>query len=230
MRKFIFHILIACLVFPAAAHAQSTYGDWCQARSVPKVNVVSDTDRINWVFDHSEKLLNRADIDTVNPYGDNVITDVGGLMQGGIKMAETMQFNSLTNPRTHESCMFYNSVNVSFHIFPTIYIASEHPPGTCMHNAIKQHELKHINTDREIVNKYSLLVGQAIKAEITRQNIYGPFPTSNMSAIQQQMKTHMEQILVGYSNAMDAERRKRQQQIDSLPEYERVNHLCDEFR
>lgn len=227
MRGFIFHILIVLLLLPAPAFAAQS---WCNPKTVPKINIKSDTDRITWIFSKSEKELNRKDIDTVNPYGNNVITDVGGLMQGGIKMQERMQFGGLTNPNTRETCMFYDKIDVTFHIFPTIYIASEFLPGTCMHNAIKQHEMKHISVDREIVNKYASAVGRAIQAEIKRQNIYGPVPDSNKVALQAQMKQRMESIMFKYSNAMDAERRSRQQKIDSLQEYERVNHLCPKLR
>ena len=234
----IFHIvfavfaMLACL--PNAARAE-IYGrapanpndlSWCRPAVVPSVKITSDTDRIKWVYGKSKKQLDQQQIDTINPYGNNVITDVGGLMQGGIKMEERMQFGTLTNQRTNQTCMYYNSIEMSFHIYPTIYIASEYRQGTCMHNAIRQHELKHIATDRDIVNKYSRAVGIAIQNEIKRQNVYGPVPADQVSAVQQQMKARMEQILTSYSDAMDAERRSRQQKIDSLAEYERVNNLC----
>lgn len=237
MRSLIFHILIALMALPVTAHAGSSGTtsrrdardpSWCRPGITPQVNIRTDTDRISWVYNKSQKQLNKADLDTVNPYGNNVITDVGGLMHGGIKMEETMQFGSLTNPNTREVCMYYNNIDISFHIFPTIYIASEYPQGTCMHNAIKEHELKHINTDRQIVNKYARLVGQVVQKEITRQNIYGPTPITNQRAIEQQMKQRMTLIMTQYSSAMDAERRVLQQKVDNLQEYERVNHLCSE--
>lgn len=199
---------------------------WCRPDAAPKVSVKSDTDKITWDFSKPQAALNKLEIDTVNPYGQNVITDVGGLMQGGIQMSETMKFGSLTNPNTNEVCMFYNAVEIKFHIQPTIYIASEHPPGTCMHNAIKQHEMKHINMDRQIVNKYARLVGNAAQAEIRRQSVHGPVPVSHGEALQAQMKQRLEQILISSSQKMDGERRKLQQGIDSLAEYERVNAQC----
>ena len=226
-RTTIFHILmLVMLAFPFSAFA-GVNANWCAPPKPPTVDVKTDTDRITWVYDRSEKVLDKQHIDTVNPYGNNVITDVGGLMQGGIRMAESMRFGTFTNPNTGQSCMYYDSVSVEFHIFPTIFIASEHAPGTCLHNAIKFHEMKHINVDRDIVNRYAAGVGKSIQAEIQQQGIYGPFPTSNLPATQSQMKARMESILTAYSNGMDNERRVLQQQVDSLQEYERVNHFCD---
>lgn len=223
MRPVIFHILIV-LILLAAPRAQAA--GWCNPDIVPKVSVKTDTDRIKWVFNKSQRELNNQEIDTVSPYGKSVITDVGGLMQGGIEMAETMKFNTMTNPNTNELCMYYNNVQISFHIFPTIYIASEHPRGTCMHQAIKNHELKHINVDRQIVNKYAQAVGNAVQTEIRRQAVYGPAPVSEGPKIQAYMKSRLEQILVNYSKQMDAERRTRQQAIDTLQEYEAVQKSC----
>lgn len=227
MRHNIFHILILLwLAAPVTASAAS----WCRATSLPKVTVNADTDNITWDFSKSEKTLNTLDIDTVNPYGNTVITDVGGLMHGGIKISESMQFNSLVNKTEGLVCMFYDNVTVDLHIQPTIYIANENPPGSCKHNAIKQHELKHIETDRNIVNKYSLLIGRAIEAEIKRQNIYGPYPENQTQAVQEMMRGRMDAILQTYNNSITSERRTLQQRIDSLQEYERVNHLCDGVR
>ncbi len=224
MRFIIFHILIAFFALSAtSAQAES----WCQPKGMPVVNVKTDTNRVKWVFSKSQKSLNKADIDTINPYGNEVITDVGGLMHGGIKMQQRMQFGTLVNPNVRQTCMYYSQIDVSFHIYPTIYIASEYPRGTCMHNAIRAHELEHVNIDRQIVNRYAQMIGTAIKNEINRQYVYGPVPSSNSSVLQQQVKQRMETIMRKYSDAMDKERRQRQQALDSLSEYERVNHLCD---
>lgn len=219
----LFPAFLFALVLAQALPAQAS---WCRPDAAPKVSVKSDTDKITWNFTKSQAELNRLEIDTVNPYGQNVITDVGGLMQGGIQMSETMKFGSLTNPNTNEICMFYNAVEIKFHIQPTIFIASEHPPGSCMHNAIKQHEMKHINMDRKIVNKYARLVGTAAQNEVRRKYIYGPVPVEHAASLQSQMKQRLEQILIWSSQQMDTERRKLQQGIDSLAEYERVNAQC----
>jgi len=210
-----------------AARAATPDTNWCQPKTTPAVSIMSDTNRITWVYNKSSKVLNKSQIDTVNPYGNSVITDVGGLMHGGIKMDEKMEFGTLTNSGTGETCIYYNKIDVGFHIFPTIYIASEYPQNSCMFNAIRAHELKHINVDRDIVNRYAKGVGQAIQAEIKRQYIYGPAPTADKVALQMTIKQRMEGIMKVYSDAMDAERRKRQQDVDNLQEYERVNHLCD---
>jgi hypothetical protein len=80
--------------------------------------------------------------------------------------------------------------------------------------------------DRAIVKKYAAVVGRALKNEIDRQTIWGPVPIAQSQATQEKMRVRLENILKHYSQMMDGERRRRQQAIDSLAEYERVNNMC----
>lgn len=218
--------LTALLGSGVFAVPEASAKSWCTPTKTPTINIRASTDQISYDFSLSEKQLNRFNISTVNPYGDNVITDVGGLMKGGIKTQQKMTFGTLTNRQTGQMCMWYDMVDVLIHIQPTIYIASEFPRGTCMHKAIMAHEQKHIQVDREIVNKYAALIGKALKNDIYKQAVFGPVPINQQNQLHQTIKGHMQYILQKYISDMSAERKARQQQIDSLPEYERVNHQC----
>ena len=243
-RHFFAQILMAALAFavlmPSIGWASSGTGvqninanidprvtsSWCRVVRPPQVSIRTDTDRINWVFNIPQNKLNSFEVDTINPYGNSIHTDVGGLMKGGIGMLQTMRFNTVTNNMYKQSCIFYDTITVKLKIEPSIYIASEYPPGSCKHNAIKEHELKHINMDRQIVNKYAQIVGRAIKAEIDSRSLYGPISIAQETSIRELMRTRMETILRKVNDQMETERRSRQQAIDNINEYERVNSLC----
>jgi hypothetical protein len=200
--------------------------NWCTPNKAPTINIKTSTDQISYDFSRSEKQLNNFDISTVSPYGNNVITDVGGLMKGGIETQQRMSFETMTNQRTQQVCFWHDTIEVMLHIKPTIFIASEFPQGSCMHNSIMGHEQKHIQVDREIVNKYAALIGQAFQNDVSQYRVFGPFPTSNQDAALEQVKTRMQNILRQYTDQMSTERKSRQQQIDNLGEYERVNKSC----
>jgi hypothetical protein len=227
-RPILWVLLIGFFAAGDARPARADLGPdaWCRADRAARIEIKTSTDQVLWDYNKSEKQLNSFDIDTVNPYGNNVITDVGGLMQGGIELKETMRFKTLTHNRLQQICYWYDKVVISLHIRPTIYIAKEFPRGTCKHNAIKQHELKHINIDREIVNKYASLIGAGVKKELDRQYLFGPHHVSQAKEVEAFMKARLERVLKYYSNMMDDERKRRQQLVDSLHEYERVNQLC----
>lgn len=224
-------LFIVLLLSAGSAEAQQTKRlasdpNWCRSDSPPKIEIKTSTDQVSWDFSKSEKQLNSFNIDTVNPYGKSVITDVGGLMQGGIYLQEGWRFGMLTNTTLGQICYWYDTLTITLHIRPTIFIASEFPQGTCKHNAIREHELKHIQVDREIVNKYAKIIGQALKDDIDKQSVFGPYHVSQSKEVEGFLKARVENVLKYYSALMDDERKRRQQLIDSLAEYERVNRLC----
>lgn len=206
--------------------ASSGSHPWCRAEKAPRIEVKTSTDQVMWDFSKSEKQLNRFKIDTNNPYGSDVITDVGGLMQGGIELKESMRFNTLTHRGLNQICYWFDSVSVTLHIQPTIFIATEFPRGTCKHNAIREHELKHITVDREIVNKYATMIANALKKELDQQTVYGPYKLAQAKEVEAYMKTRLETILRTHARKMEEERKTRQQAVDNLTEYERVNRMC----
>ena len=210
----------------ASAMASSNNHPWCKADKAPRIEVKTSTDQVTWDFTKSEKQLNSFKIDTKNPYGTDVITDVGGLMQGGVELKETMRFNTLTHQGLNQVCYWFDAVSVTLHIQPTIFIATEFPRGTCKHDAIKEHELKHIAVDREIVNKYATLIANALKRELDQQTVYGPYRRAQAKEVEAYMKNRLETILRKQARDMEEERKKRQQAVDNLAEYERVNRMC----
>jgi hypothetical protein len=222
----VFFSLFLSMVLSAGAFAAPQNAVWCRPDKPARVDVRAGSEDIRWDFSKSTEQLRNFDIDTKNPYGDHGHFEVGGLMKGGINMEQTMRFSSLTHQGLRQICVYYDSVNVRFNITPTIYIANKHQPGTCKHNAIKEHEMKHIAVDRKIVNKYAALVGRMIKAEIDRAAIYGPVPFTQAAQVQSHMKQRMENILRTASAQMEAERAKLQQAVDSREEYDRVSRQC----
>jgi hypothetical protein len=218
-------ILFFCIlltVFSSDAEA----GAWCRPERAPVISVKTSSDDIR--FDNSKSFLQlrQFDVDTINPYGKKADTKIGGLMQGGIQLEQSMRLSTITHQGLRQICAFYDEVNVRLHISPTIYIAKENQRGTCRYNAIKEHEMKHIQVDRDIVNKYADLIGSALRREVNRQSVYGPVSLGRAQEIQVGMRQRLEAVLRAYSDKMDGERRKRQQAIDSLEEYERVRRQC----
>lgn len=225
--KPLFQFLIISLIsmgFTTTSHAES----WCEAKSPPSINIHTSTDDISYNYSLSKKDLDHFEISTVNPYASNVITDVGGLMKGGIETKQNLSFGTMTNYATQEICFWYDKVDIYLHIKPTIYIANDFPRGSCMFNAIMEHEQKHVLVDREIVNKYAATIGNAIQGDIARSRLFGPSPLSQKNEIQSAIGKKVQDLLNQYTTQMSDERRKRQQKIDSLEEYERINHLCPE--
>lgn len=191
---------------------------------MPQVKITVTTTPVKYDNSKTESQLKGFKIDTVNPYGTQVETEVGGLMSGGLQMKSNIQIAWETDKRS--ACFWYHTIEVIMHIDPTIYIAKEFSPGSCMYNAVLAHEMKHIETDREVAKYWRPRLQRYLQQQIDRVGVYGPVPAARQVEVRakmtQLMKTSMEQA----SQPIDTDRRARQQAIDNRAEYERVNALC----
>ncbi len=225
--QFILTAFLFLMVSPGGAHARLP--DWCIPEKPPRLKMTPETDRINFIYSESSDTLSHFDIDTISPYtGQQVKTRVGGLSEGTIEDSIRIQLGYVANYTDETACLSYSQIEVLMRIKPTVYIAKEHQPGTCMHEAIKEHELKHVRVDREIVNEYLEVIGGALRENLKDKGyIVGPMPIKKTSAMKQAMQNRVTSVIKPYVIAMQQERLSRQQQIDTLEEYERVSTACD---
>ena len=199
----------------------------CHAKTAPKINVLPSKSRVRYDFTKSKAQLNNVDVDTVSPYGPNHRTTVSGLMSGSIKVEHQVGFLHETYDQLGTGCIYLKSVKVKVHIDPTIFIAKEHPKGSCMHSAVLVHERKHVREDQLIVNKYSNILGKALASVVdSRGPAFGPYDKSRMPFVQQNIQNSLNKVVKKYNNQMNNERRKRQQAIDNLEEYESIGARC----
>ncbi len=199
----------------------------CKRQPMPPVRITPSKSAVLYDNTKSQNELDRMEIDTVNPYGNSHKTHVGGLMSGEIRVEHQIGFVQEQYEALGQSCLHYDSVNVTMVINPTIYIARETKPGTCRYNAILEHENKHVEADRIVVNKYAKRIGEAISFALNKYGVtFGPFDVARIPAVQAKLQDYVNGIVKAEVNAMNTERMKMQQAIDSLEEYERVRKLC----
>lgn len=223
LRRF-FWIFAVFMVFavPGQARAQVT----CPSQNAGAVNVIWGSDNIQYDFTKSQRQMDRMEIDTKSPYGRGVKTHVGGLMRGGISIESRVQVASITYPRAQKICQWVDTMQVNLRIDPKIYIARQHKRGTCEHNVILEHEMKHVFVDREIVKKYVPILRNNLQKAIYKVGIVGPKDQRDGDRYQQKISDYMDKALKTVTDQLYAERRKRQQAVDTLEEYERVANAC----
>ncbi|MEM7618408.1 MAG: hypothetical protein AAF244_03385 [Pseudomonadota bacterium] len=199
----------------------------CQLKKSPQINVIPSKSRVRYDFTRSKADLNKVDVDTVSPYGPQHKTEVSGLMSGSIQVKHEMSFMHELYERLDKGCLFINSLDIEVHIEPVVYVASEYPKGTCMHNAVLTHEHKHVKVDRVIVNKYVKIIGQAMKSVINTQgSAFGPYELDRLPHVQNNIQNSLNKVLKKYNDKMNEERREKQQAVDSLEEYESIGARC----
>lgn len=221
-------ILLFSMIFMAfvvlmpfgSAHAS------CPNKEAPAINIKLTSNQIKYNFDQSKNSLKSHDIDTISPYDQSAHTEIGGLMSGEISVKTNVGFGWTSSRRTGETCFWYDDIDVSMHIDPTILVASEHPEGTCMHNSILEHEMKHIKVDRKVLKKYQGLLKSDIQRVVRKVDVVGPVSERSKEKARQKMMRIIEKTVSNRTERMYEERRRLQQAVDSLKEYERVAARC----
>lgn len=148
-------------------------------------------------------------------------------MSGEIRVEHQIGFVQERYEQMNKACLHYDSLSVTMVINPTIYIAREHKPGTCRYKAILEHEKKHVEADRIVVNKYAKRIGDALRFALGKYgSSFGPFEAGQVEAVQTRLQDYIGDIVKEEVARMNEERITRQQAIDSLEEYERVRKMC----
>ncbi len=199
----------------------------CRLKKAPQIHVAASDTTIRYDHTKTQKELDRLGTDTVSPYGANVQTHVGGLMAGEVSISQNIRIMQESWPNLNAGCLYVDSLKVDIHIKPIIYIARDYPKQGCMYKAIMEHEKKHIQVDRMIVNKYTNIIINGLDKALKKLGYaQGPFRIAELTQKQEMMQQYSQDIVRQYSNQMSEERKKLQQDVDSLKEYERVQAQC----
>ncbi len=213
--------MLAGVLTPLAARAASPF---CQADRAPTVHVglIAPTPRSDFSKDMAQ--LEKFHIDTVNPYGAKIDTHVGGLTAGTIKVEQKMSIAGAS--MSGKTCLWPGQVQVTIRLDQLVYIAKEYKQGTCMNASVWEHEHKHVRVDREIINKYRPVFEQQVRAAALRMGVIGPFDKKNQKVYQDQMMKQIGDAVSAVTKQMESERNIRQQNVDTVQEYDRVSSLC----
>lgn len=214
------------LVMGGLLHMAAAGG--CGKQKMPNILAEPLSSVVEYDFSKSRAQLQSFDIDTVSPYGPEHRAKVGGLMSGEIRVESRIRFMQEKYPARAAGCIHVDSIDIIVHVNPTIYVASEYPKGTCQHNAIVEHEKKHVQTDIAIARKYATQIKQKLGGYLMKNGYsYGPFPIERLEDAQAKVQNSIQTLVKQNNEGMTAERTSLQQQIDSLQEYQRVAAQCE---
>jgi len=219
-------VMAGHLLWHASADAPATTPIICPAQKTARVDVRWRSEPTKFDFAQGTDDLNHSSIDTVSPYGTHVATDVGGLMSGKIKYESNIQISSIRYPVGNVTCLWVDKVTVDLDIDPTIMIAAEHPEGTCEHDAILEHEYKHVAADRAVVKEHLQAARQATALAVQKVGVVGPKPDDKAAEFKKKMTDYIQSALKVEMDNMYADRKARQAAIDSKEEYDRVDAEC----
>lgn len=199
----------------------------CTPAAPPTVNLV--VNQAEPVIDHAKSAadLARFQIDTVSPYDHKGEMIVGGLMSGEIQIGTDIQFAMRTSPFLRRSCMWITHIDIHVRNTPTIHVAREYARGGCRYQSTLEHERRHANTDRKIVDKYLPVFRQIAQEYASTVQTVGPFDTPESHHIKQGLSEGLSKAITDIMEPFNVERRTLQQAIDSREEYDRLSRKCE---
>ncbi len=105
-----------------------------------------------------------------------------------------------------------------------IYIASEIPVGTCMFSKVEEHERRHVAVDAQLLREWHFRLQQ--EADYAVRDL-GPIWSYNQEQAMEELKSRLRSSLQESSKTMLGERSRRQAQVDTRMEYDRISRACD---
>lgn len=223
--------LITLLSFLIATQARAAEPR-CSLPAPTKIDIDVRSEKLKYDVSRPMAALQGIDTNTIDPYGTHNGTSVTqGYMEGGVNVASSASVGTLVYPGKRVGCVWFDTVEVTLTVDPTIVLAKEVNADKCMRSAVLAHEKKHVNVDRRVLNLYAEKLGKNLHAALEKQGfIIGPIPESTIENTAKAMQRHVFKIVEREREKMDAERMKRQQAVDTKEEYDKVSALCPDFK
>ncbi len=220
-------LLLVFLLISLPEQSHAGENDWCIPAKATEIEIFPKSNDIEYDFTKNKSELSSLDIDTLSPYAENIKTEIGGLMKGGIKIRHGYKYGVRTNTITNQVCMWYDKIKVDIIINPKILIAKEYKQGTCKHQAVMTHEMKHIMKDREISSIYSKKIRDALYEHVSKRPYIGPVDEDKMAQLDIYMKSSIKTVIGKIKQEMIEQRKHEQMLIDNIKEYNAVSDACD---
>jgi len=221
----LFLAISATATAPALAASED-----CKPPQPTKISIKPQSAKLKYDVSRSVADLQAVEIDTVNPHGFGGASVTQGFMEGQIQMVPSVKLNYRQIEGTRNVCLWYEEIGLKIKIDPKIVLAKEVYDDKCMRAAVVEHEKKHVNVDRRIVNEYAQIVGKKIYEEVkSRGFAVGPIPADMAQATVKRMQDTVFQIVDFQYKRMSLDRQEAQQAVDNIEEYRAVQAKCPSF-
>lgn len=141
-------------------------GNVCDMAKATEINVVPVTQDVKFVTDMTLAEMQKQNIDTINPHSFNGLSVTQGFAMGEIRIKASVSLDGVQMRGKPAACLWYKEINIDFEVNPNIYVAKEVYKDLCMRRAVIEHEMKHVNTDKRVINKFAQHIGRTLYDEL----------------------------------------------------------------
>jgi len=164
-------------------------------------------------------------IDTISPYGKSLETEIGGLTKSNDTAIPKFQLLIQGTNISSNVCISVSDIEMEIKMEQTVYIPSKHTKDSCMYKQVMIHEMKHVETNNRIIEKYAPMFEAKLKEAADKLGVVS-VSKRNLNNMNIKISNYLKQAVSALFSRMQAEKIYEQQKIDTLAEYERVRRAC----
>ncbi len=201
--------------------------DDCPRPAAATVEVTTDIQAPSTDFSPSLDDLRRFDVDTqlirdvVNPH-------IAGITRSGINVNYIVDFDGRIFG--DQACVWISTVEIVVRSRPEVLIAREYPPGTCEHDAVMEHEMKHVRVDHNLAARYAERFRRAAQDAVGGLGVRYVSDIGDMQRVQKTLENRIGAAIDAVSAEYQRDRNRFQNAVDRPSEYRRVHALCDGWK
>ena len=196
----------------------------CEAQGPPEIEVTSAERPL--VTDNSKSIgeITGMAAGAYRPAGAWV--HATGLTVGVFQFETKYRIRSTVERFSGTGCYWLDAVTVELNFVPKVYIAREYAEGSCRYRAVLAHEMKHVAVDREILAEYLPVVRERLRNASAELGVIGPKSRGGEAEAKRRIGGVIERAVNQVLEKIQAERRRRQQTVDTPREYRAVQARC----
>ena len=192
----------------------------------PHLHVEVLSDPVQYDTSKSRAALKGFGTSLASPYAPGTSTHTNGLMRGTIALQSNSGVARQSQSDGSDNCFWYDQVTVTIKLAPTIYIAREVPPDSCLYREVLAHETHHVNVDHEVAQGFQTTIQDELAQYVTQVGVAGPYAAAQKNAIQTKLNQQLNALVRSWSVRIQNERLLQQAKVDTLAEYERIARAC----
>ncbi len=219
---FIFPLLATFLLMAAPALADQPNG--CPDFSAPLItlNKVIAPPRLDQSLGLTR--LRQMAMDTQKEFSSQRHETPVGLTSASLKLETQFEIKVRTTSNDPMVCAQISALTLHFGFDDTtVYMARELPHHTCSYAEVLAHEQKHIAVDQELVDALTPALQTLLQQAVAS---IGVIRASSSKVAEQQIASLIHQYMGDLGAHLSEIRKKKQAQIDTPTEYDRLSRSC----
>ena len=201
----------------------------CPARSAPDITLQFQNDPPRISHTRSSASLTKLKKVSSSPsYEEFPILE--GVTSSQIQLKYDVSFTDREELRSHQSCVAISSARITITYKPVVYINSNIPKGSCRYKETLKHEMKHVATDIDTINEFLPDIRDAAANALRHTQTTEPIDTDRADDLHDDISEKLSEAVNEENAELQKTRKKRQRQIDSREEYERLSKACPKRR